>query len=45
MSIDEFVPYITSLLAEKMGAALAKAIVDGKGKPGKVILLNLSRLE
>ncbi|MFN1900453.1 phage major capsid protein [Clostridioides difficile] len=35
MSIDEFVPYITTLLAEKMGAALAKAIVDGKGKPGE----------
>ena len=34
MSIDEFIPYITSLLAEKMGAALAKGIVSGKGKPG-----------
>lgn len=34
MSIDAFIPYITSLLAEKMGAALAKAIVSGLGKPG-----------
>ncbi|QEK12586.1 phage major capsid protein [Crassaminicella thermophila] len=34
MSIDAFIPYITSLLAEKMGAALAKGIVSGKGKPG-----------
>lgn len=34
MSIDAFIPYITSLLAEKMGAALAKAIVSGQGKPG-----------
>lgn len=35
MSISAFIPYITSLLAEKMGAALAKAIVSGKGKPGQ----------
>lgn len=34
MSIPDFVAYITTLLAEKMGAALAKAIVSGKGKPG-----------
>lgn len=34
MSIEAFIPYITSLLAEKMGAALAKAIVSGQGKPG-----------
>lgn len=34
MSIERFIPYITSLLAEKMGAALAKAVVSGKGKPG-----------
>ena len=34
MSIEAFVPYITSLLAEKVGAALAKAVVYGKGKPG-----------
>lgn len=34
MSADAFIDYITSLLAEKMGAALAKGIVSGKGKPG-----------
>ena len=34
MAIEKFIPYITTLLAEKMGAALAKAIVSGKGKPG-----------
>lgn len=34
MSIERFIPYITGLLAEKMGAALAKGIVSGKGKPG-----------
>ena len=34
MAVNEFIAYITSLLAEKMGAALAKAIVSGKGKPG-----------
>ncbi|MGN4759747.1 phage major capsid protein [Bacillus cereus group sp. MYBK227-2] len=34
MSIEKFIPYITSLLAEKMGAALAKGVVSGKGKPG-----------
>lgn len=34
MSIERFIPYITSLLAEKMGAALAKGIVSGLGKPG-----------
>lgn len=34
MSIPDFIAYITTLLAEKMGAALAKAIVSGKGKPG-----------
>lgn len=34
MAIDKFIPYITTLLAEKMGAALAKAVVSGKGKPG-----------
>lgn len=34
MAIKEFVAYIQTLLAEKMGAALAKAIVSGKGKPG-----------
>lgn len=35
MSIERFIPYITSLLAEKMGAALAKGFVSGKGKPGQ----------
>jgi HK97 family phage major capsid protein len=34
MSIDAFIPYIQTLLAEKLGAALAKAIVSGLGKPG-----------
>lgn len=34
MAVNDFIAYITSLLAEKMGAALAKAIVSGKGKPG-----------
>lgn len=34
MSIDQFIPYITTLLAEKMGAGLAAAVVNGKGKPG-----------
>lgn len=34
MSITKFIPYITTLLAEKMGAALAKAVASGKGKPG-----------
>jgi len=33
MSIDEFETYIITLIAEKMGSALAKAIVEGKGKP------------
>lgn len=34
MANEDFVPYISKLLAEKMGAALAKAIYSGKGKPG-----------
>jgi HK97 family phage major capsid protein len=34
MSIQAFIPYIQTLLAEKVGAAIAKAIVRGKGKPG-----------
>ncbi|WP_217807169.1 phage major capsid protein [Tuberibacillus sp. Marseille-P3662] len=33
MSINAFISYITGLLSEKMGAALAKGIVSGKGKP------------
>ena len=34
MSIDAFLTYITTKIAEKMGAALAKGIVSGSGKPG-----------
>jgi HK97 family phage major capsid protein len=34
MGPEQFIAYIQTLLAEKMGAALAKAIVSGKGKPG-----------
>lgn len=34
MSVDAFLAYITSKIAEKMGNALAKAVVEGKGKPG-----------
>jgi len=34
MSIEQFIPYIQSKLAEKMGAALARALVNGLGKPG-----------
>ena len=34
MSIERFIPYITKLLGRKMGAALAKGLVSGKGKPG-----------
>lgn len=34
MSIPEFIAYIQTLLAEKVGAAMAKAIVSGLGKPG-----------
>lgn len=35
MSVPEFIAYITSKLAEKMGNALAKAVVNGLGKPGE----------
>ena len=35
MSIDAFLAYITTKIAEKMGNALAKAIITGKGKPGE----------
>ncbi len=35
MAMDAFIAYITTKLAEKMGAALAKGIVSGKGKPGE----------
>jgi len=34
MAIEEFIPYITSLLAEKVGSALAKGALYGRGKPG-----------
>lgn len=34
MSIDAFLAYITTKIAEKMGNALAKGVVEGKGKPG-----------
>ncbi|WJQ03202.1 phage major capsid protein [Geobacillus stearothermophilus] len=34
MSIDAFIPYIQTLLAEKIGAAIAKGVVSGLGKPG-----------
>lgn len=35
MSIDAFIPYIQSRLAEKMGAALGYGVSVGKGKPGE----------
>ena len=35
MSIDAFLTYITSKIAERMGAAIANAIVNGKGVPGQ----------
>lgn len=34
MSIDAFLAYITTKIAEKMGNALAKGVIAGKGKPG-----------
>ena len=34
MSMDAFIPYIQSKLAEKMGAALGYGVASGKGKPG-----------
>lgn len=34
MAIDAFLAYITSKISEKMGNALAKWAVSGKGKPG-----------
>lgn len=37
MAIKEFIPYITTILAEKMGAALAKAIYSGKGDRKSVV--------
>lgn len=35
MSVDAFLAYVTSKLAEKMGTALAKGIIHGPGKPGE----------
>jgi HK97 family phage major capsid protein len=34
MTVDEFIPYIQTQLAEKMGAGLGYGAVIGKGKPG-----------
>src|SRR5690606_14599598 len=34
MTIDAFLTYITTKIAEKMGNALAKWVVSGRGKPG-----------
>ena len=34
MSIDAFLTYITTKIAERMGAAIANAIVSGQGIPG-----------
>lgn len=34
MAIEEFIPYIQSKLAERMGAALGYGVAVGKGKPG-----------
>jgi HK97 family phage major capsid protein len=34
MTVDAFLAYITTKIAEKMGNALAKWVVSGKGKPG-----------
>jgi HK97 family phage major capsid protein len=34
MSVDSFLDYITTKIAEKMGNALAKWVTEGKGKPG-----------
>lgn len=34
MAVKDFIDYVKTKLAEKMGAALAKGIVIGKGKPG-----------
>ncbi|MDB2049595.1 phage major capsid protein [Clostridium perfringens] len=35
MSIKEFIPFIQSQLAERIGAALGYAVAVGKGKPGE----------
>lgn len=34
MSMDAFLPYVVSLIAKKMGNALAAAVIAGKGVPG-----------
>lgn len=34
MAIEEFIPYIQSKLAERIGAALGYGVAVGKGKPG-----------
>jgi HK97 family phage major capsid protein len=34
MSIDAFLTYIVNKISEKMGNAIAKAAIEGKGKPG-----------
>ena len=34
MAMDEFIPYIQSRLAEKMGAGLGYGVTHGKGQPG-----------
>lgn len=35
MAIDQFIPFIQSQLAEKLGAALGYGVAVGKGKPGE----------
>lgn len=35
MAVEEFIPYIQGVLAEKMGIALSAAVYKGKGKPGQ----------
>ena len=35
MAVDEFLAYVTSKIAERMGAALAAALVSGLGVPGE----------
>lgn len=36
MGLEEFMIYIQNKLSEKMGNALAKAVIRGKGKPGEL---------
>lgn len=35
MSVDAFLAHVTTKIAEKMGNALAKGMISGKGKPGE----------